>query len=68
MPIFEFHCEMCNATVERLLEADEADIKAIQCETCQKNGKDNLAFKKISKTSFKVNGYNANNGYSNNRK
>jgi putative FmdB family regulatory protein len=63
MPIFEYHCEMCGTTVERLVDIDDVDIKAIHCEECLKNGKDHLAFKKISKTNFKVNGYNADNGY-----
>jgi putative FmdB family regulatory protein len=61
MPIFEFHCEMCGETVELLV--NDNNIQAIHCDKCLKNGKDSLAFKKVSKSNFKVNGYNANNGY-----
>jgi len=62
MPIFEYKCTACGTTIE-VFEKISSKLDAIQCKTCLKNGKDELAFKKVSKINFKVNGYNAANGY-----
>jgi putative FmdB family regulatory protein len=63
MPIFEYYCDMCGKTSERF-EGKNEGLNAVQCPVCLKEGKDFLAFKKISKSNFKVNGYNVTNGYS----
>jgi putative FmdB family regulatory protein len=62
MPIYEFQCEMCGKKFERI--SKDKTLQAIHCPECEKDGKDNLAFKIISRTNFKVNGFNADNGYS----
>lgn len=62
MPIYEFKCEMCGHTIEALTSI--RDIQAYHCPFCAEQGKDNLAFKIISKSNFKINGFNASNGYS----
>lgn len=64
MPIFEYRCDMCGRTIEIFENTNKYnDINAIQCQNCEDRGKDSLAFKIISRTNFKVNGYNAANGY-----
>jgi putative FmdB family regulatory protein len=62
MPIYEYKCDMCGNKFERLTK--DRKIEAYHCPYCEKNGKDALAFKIISRTNFKVNGHNASNGYS----
>jgi hypothetical protein len=52
---------MCGKKFERLTK--DRKIDAYHCPFCEKNGKDSLAFKIISKSNFIVNGYNATNGY-----
>lgn len=61
MPIYEFKCDMCGNKFEKLVKDNK--IQASHCPTCEKQGKDNLAFRIISRTNFKVNGFNAANGY-----
>lgn len=50
MPIYEYECETCNCTCERInINYDEIDVPI--CENC------NIEMKKIiSKTTFKLNG------------
>lgn len=62
MPIYEFECQNCGTKYEKII--DDNGVQAIHCPKCEKDGKDSLAFKIISLTNFKVNGFNADNGYS----
>lgn len=59
MPIFEFYCQNCAKTFEKLVFKD---IK-ICCPNCKSENCDKL----ISNCSFKINGYNDSNGYSKNK-
>jgi|GEM_PF-2558758 len=62
MPLYEFYCEACENKFEKIIK--DTTIEAHHCPFCAENGKDNLAFKILSKTNFKINGYNSRNGYS----
>jgi putative FmdB family regulatory protein len=63
VPIFEYKCSSCNAILERF-EPKDSKLDAIQCPECLKKGKDNLAFRTVSKPNFVVHGFNSQNGYS----
>ena len=64
MPIFEFQCIKCGYIFEEInLKTDPTKISS-HCPACEKNGTDSIATKIISRSSFIVNGYNAENGYS----
>jgi len=64
MPIFEFQCNKCGYIFEEVyLKTDPTKISS-HCPACQKNGIKSIGKKIMSQSSFRINGYNAENGYS----
>ena len=59
MPIYEYRCEKCGKVYEKLILTSSHKEVDVICDGCGVNCK-----KIISKSSFKVNGFNAENRYS----
>jgi len=64
MPLYEFQCNVCGYIFEEIHnKVDPTKISSF-CPRCKEENKNSIALKIISKSNFKVNGYNADNGYS----
>lgn len=58
MPIYEYHCENCNNTFERIRSVQYSDVPS-PCPFCQNQE----AHKMPTSASFKIKGFRASNGY-----
>lgn len=64
MPIYEFQCEVCKHIFEEIRKLDDGINIHSFCPKCKENGKDAIALKIISKSSYRMKGFSASNGYS----
>lgn len=58
MPCYEYQCKSCNKILQKWMSMKDMQ-KSVKCD-CGKTAK-----KIISRSSFKINGFNEGNGYSN---
>jgi putative FmdB family regulatory protein len=66
MPIHEYQCEKCGYIFEEVTMNLEAVKISTNCPACQEKDEFGIAKKIMSKGSFRVHGYNSNNGYAGN--
>jgi putative FmdB family regulatory protein len=68
MPLYEFQCNKCGYIFEEIHNKyDPIKIYAF-CPRCKEEKKNSIATKILSVSNFKINGFNANNGYSKTKK
>lgn len=63
MPIHEYQCQKCGYIFEEVtLKMNAVKVTTI-CPVCKEKEENGIAKKILSSGSFRVHGYNANNGY-----
>lgn len=66
MPIHEYQCQKCGYIFEQVTLNMDAVKISTECPVCAEQNEKGFAKKIMSSGSFRVNGYNATNGYAGN--